>query len=277
MVTTTGALSASAQVNEEAELLEMISKAEEAAEPGDQRGRIVSKDTEDTFASGISTVTSAGYVTIYDTKSGVSSLTNRNMLPAQLKKKYEDGTRIFTVTKPRVKLIQGTLLCYLHSDRPERAKYAAMGLPACKKSNLVASYHLDSHMKHRHKQEWTLLENERIKTLEQDERTDRRTTLDLMKHMIERDGVIVESTPEAVEAASVEKTAVVTKGSGETAEMASSKPIIEQDSSVNGASSILGGAKLVSVSCPTCSRQIKGKNITGAKAKLRSHNKRVHG
>lgn len=235
------------EVDEEAQLLESIQRAEAAAEPGDQKGQLVTPDTDDTFPAAVSSLTSAGYVNIYDTLTGDRSGTNRNMLPAQLKKRRPNGSLVFTTVKPKAEPFKGTTLCYLHADRPERARFDAMGLPTCKKSNLAAEYHLDAHMKHRHKQEWALLESERTKALEQDERRDRRTTLDLMKHMMTTGSTEAEAEQEIAEIKVVAET--VTK-----------KEV----------------AAAVLVPCTQCKRQIKGKTTRGAKAKLRTHMKRVH-
>jgi len=146
-----------------AELVEdMLRQADTAEEPGSSREeRIVHRgDNEVPAPMVISTMESAGWVYIYDTRTGERSITNRNMLPTQLQKVRPDGSRVFTTVKPKVTPKRGTLKCLLHPDSPDRARFDEMGLPVCMKSNLTSPYHVRRHMEKRHQAEWAILEQE---------------------------------------------------------------------------------------------------------------------
>lgn len=147
---------------------EMLSNTASAPEPGEDN-RIVHKGDEIAPVPIVADrVKSAGWVKIWDTRTGEVSITNRNMLMAQLKKKREDGSRVFTTQDPHIKVKRGNLKCMLHADDPNRAYYDSLGLPVCPKSNLTSPYQVLRHMQKRHKTEWETLEQER-KTREHDE------------------------------------------------------------------------------------------------------------
>ena len=64
---------------------------------------------------------SAGYVYVYDNRTGARSVVNRNMLQQQLQKTREDGTFIFTTQKPDIERVYGEIKCLLHKDDPIQA------------------------------------------------------------------------------------------------------------------------------------------------------------
>lgn len=174
-VTTTKSLGATLGVDEEdpdALIAAMMQMAEKGAEPGDMlpgdvlhRGDAPEFDEVGQIKSYpvpivAGSIKSAGYVTIFDTKTGEPSLTNRNMLPTQLKKVHEDGTRAFDV-RPRPRTRVGKTICLLHSKHEDRAHYDELGFPACKKDNLLNPFQRDRHMESRHKAEWAAIQEER--------------------------------------------------------------------------------------------------------------------
>lgn len=111
---------------------------------------------------------SRGYLWVFDTATGLPSRININMLPAQLKKRHEDGSLAFsTVKPPGVTPFTGTVTCLLHESRPERAAYKAMGLPACPKANMPSEYEAELHVRSKHKRAWAVIEKGR-----QDKRRD---------------------------------------------------------------------------------------------------------
>lgn len=143
---------------------EMIRNAEVAEEPGEVTAKqVVHKgDKEVPVPMIVSGVTSAGYIKIYDTKTGEVSITNRNMLPTQLKKKHpDDGTNMFTTVNPHIPIKVGTYKCKLHPDDPDRRYYDSLGLPVCKKANLTSPFQVRRHMEKRHKMEWGAIEQQR--------------------------------------------------------------------------------------------------------------------
>src|SRR5574343_1938786 len=137
---------------------EMIPGAQYAPEPGDRPGTEVEKGAAPMV---VRSVDSAGYVTLWDTRTGEHSLTNANMLPTQLKKKRPDGSRVFTTDNPGITHPRGTIKGLLHPEGENRAHYDSLGFGECRKSNLVSLFQLEQHMKHKHKQEDPTIENER--------------------------------------------------------------------------------------------------------------------
>lgn len=116
------------------------------------------------------TFASAGYVLLYDTKTRVPSVTNKNMLAAQLKKKHLDGTPLYTTVRPKSPPMQGAYKCLLHESDPDRELYASWNFPVCPKADLVSAYERDLHVQHRHKKEWATIERERKETKEREDR-----------------------------------------------------------------------------------------------------------
>jgi len=152
---------------------EMLRDAEQAEEPGNMK-----PGTPIGSANGIqmtaTELRSAGYVYVYNTRTGDRSTVNRNMLEQQLQKTHEDGTYAFTTRKPEgLEPSKGKIKCMLHADDPNREKYNSMGLPVCRKANIVASHDLRIHMEKRHRREWATIdgerkEKERVKDLERE-------------------------------------------------------------------------------------------------------------
>ena len=157
---------------------EMLRDAEITAEPGTiGKDPIVHKGDEEIPAPMVAKLKSAGYVFIYDTKTGEQSLTNRNMLPTQLKKKRADGSLVFTTVKPKKTPKRGTHKCLLHADDPNRSHYDELGLPVCKKDNLMSPFQVRRHMEKRHKMEWAAIQQEKQDIKEEEERKLRKALL----------------------------------------------------------------------------------------------------
>ena len=73
---------------------------------------------------------SAGYVYVWDNRTGDRSIINQNMLKTQLEKRRpEDGSRAFTTVDPKITIKQGALKCMLHSDERKPAYFRPAGLP----------------------------------------------------------------------------------------------------------------------------------------------------
>lgn len=147
-------------------VLEEILKAQAAEEPsqttGQDKGVIHKPDASLETPMGFTKTKSAGYTYIYDTITGEQSVTNNNMLMAQLKKKRPDGTKVFTTFKPlEMRKSGGSLKCFLHPDDPNRDHYDSMGLGTCRKANLINEFHRVRHMQKKHKDEWAAIEAER--------------------------------------------------------------------------------------------------------------------
>jgi hypothetical protein len=151
---------------------EMVAKAEVAPEPGLTKAGQVLDDGKkgDLIPSIVKSVDSAGHVYIYDTVTGERSVTNRNMLPTQLKKTRLDGSRVFTTSNPSIEVKRGTTCCLLHPDSVDRGHYDELGLPVCKKSNIKNQHELEGHMKNKHKREWETIKSERLELEKQEDR-----------------------------------------------------------------------------------------------------------
>ena len=160
---------------EDGVLEEMIKEADvkgKAVEPGTLvPGQVLEHGNETTPPTVVGSVKSAGYRYIYDTRTGEQSITNRNMLPAQLQKKRPDGSRVFTLVEPDVKPRRGTIKCILHPDQPWRAHYDELGFPICMKANIMNPHSQTMHMKHKHKEEYaTILAEQQAEEKEQTRR-----------------------------------------------------------------------------------------------------------
>ena len=156
---------------ENAQLVEeMLRRAEKAEEPGElARNPVINKGDGDFPTPMVVTeLKSAGYVKLWNSKTGELSLTNRNMLRSQLSKRNEDGSFVFTTVEPGIKSYRGKLKCALHPGDPNRSVYDEMGFPICLKSNLTSKYQVRRHMQKRHPSVWEAIEEER-KEKEKDE------------------------------------------------------------------------------------------------------------
>lgn len=154
---------------------ETVLEAEQAAEPGTMtKGQTIEGDVPMTTMD----LKSAGYVYVYDTRTGERSICNRNMLTAQLKKKRPDGSNVFTTANPGIEVKRGTYKCMLHPDGPNRAHYDELGLAVCRKANLTSPFQVKRHMQKRHHVEWETLEEERKDMEKQEDREFQRRMLE---------------------------------------------------------------------------------------------------
>ena len=149
---------------------QMVKEATEPSQSGIKPGAIITDEDGDGIPRVVSSVESAGYVTLYRNDNGAIALVNRNMLPQTLKKKFGSnhelaGRLVFSPT-PLVKPAPpGSIVCLLHKDSPRRAEFNLVGLPSCMKSGFVTQWQMEGHMKTKHKQEYK-------NVTEQDERQD---------------------------------------------------------------------------------------------------------
>lgn len=141
---------------------EMLRDADAAPEPGNMSAGTVIGNANGMQMSATE-LRSAGYVYVFNVRTGDRSTVNRNMLEQQLQKTFEDGTYAFSTKKPvGIEPARGKIKCLLHADDPNREKYSSMGLPVCRKSNIVASHDLRVHMEKRHRREWATINGEEI-------------------------------------------------------------------------------------------------------------------
>jgi hypothetical protein len=161
-------------------LADVASALQVAPEPGlNKAGDVVHKgDAAMPMAAVIQSIESAGYLYIWDTLTGERSITNRNMLPTQLQKRREDGSRVFSTQPVKSKVAPGKHRCRLHKDDPEWPLFEAMGFRSCKKATLVSPMEVRNHMEHRHKTAWKTIESMRIDREKQEDRQLQRTLIE---------------------------------------------------------------------------------------------------
>ena len=165
---------------------EELRDAEAAEEPGNLKpGTVLGSSNGLTMTA--SELQSAGYVYVYDNRTGDRSVVNRNMLEQQLNKTREDGSYIFTTQKPPFERVYGTVKCILHKDDPNRETYDRMGLAVCTKDNLTATHDLRVHMEKRHPREWATIDGERIEEDRVRERERQDNLVEAIKILAERD------------------------------------------------------------------------------------------
>lgn len=174
--------------SDDALIEELCLEAESALEPGDisdKEQTIIHRGDEEAPVPIRGKVSSAGYVKIYNTRTGDVSLTNRNMLNAQLRKRFPDGDkeRVYTTRPMALKRAKGAYLCMLHKDSPNRDLYERLGLPDCRKSNLTSPFQVARHMQKRHPMEWQAIETERLSAEKQQELDWRESQTQMMKQM----------------------------------------------------------------------------------------------
>jgi len=173
-------------LTQEKSIHEQLRDAEVAEEPGNMKpGAVVGNSNGMTMTA--AELQSAGYVYVYDNRTGDRSVVNRNMLEQQLGKRRDDGTYAFTTTKPEFERQYGHLKCLLHKDDPNREEYDRMGLAYCTKDNLTASHDLRVHMQKRHRREWATIDGERIDEERIRERARQDNLAEAIKLLAERD------------------------------------------------------------------------------------------
>ena len=173
-------------MTQEKSIQEELRDAEVAEEPGNMKpGAVVGNSNGMTMTA--AELQSAGYVYVYDNRTGDRSVVNRNMLEQQLGKRRDDGTYAFTTTKPEFERQYGGLKCLLHKEDPNRAEYDRMGLTYCTKDNLTASHDLRVHMQKRHRREWATIDGERIDEERIRERARQDNLAEAIRLLAERD------------------------------------------------------------------------------------------
>jgi len=190
------------EVTQQALIQQAVLEAEAAVEPGEMKaGQVLHEGDEELDAPMVALKPkSAGYVYIYDTRTGDRSVCNRNMLKQHLEKKRTDGSLVFTVVDPHITQKRGRFKCLLHPEGPNREHYDELGLPVCRKSNLTSPFQVARHMRKRHPVEWETIEEER-KTAERiEEREDRRVQREMLSLAIGEKVIPlpVETAPEVV-------------------------------------------------------------------------------
>ncbi|MBU0906647.1 MAG: hypothetical protein KKE05_00655, partial [Nanoarchaeota archaeon] len=103
-------------------------------------------------------ISSAGYVQVWDSRTGREAPVLYYMLPTKLRERRQDGSFIWTTNDPKVRPPRGQHRCFLHKDGPNRKLYDSMGLRTCKKDNIINAFEAKQHMLKKHPKEWAAIE-----------------------------------------------------------------------------------------------------------------------
>ena len=154
-------------------------KAEDAKSPIDTTKEKAIRDANIPAGVGMRfhSLEEAGWVHVYDQKTGDRSTINRNWLQMQLGKTHPDGSRAFGLHPPKDKdgkiivPFKGEYKCLLHKDDPDRAFYDGLGFDFCLREGMPSLHAQRLHMQKKHKAEWATIEEGR-KTIEKKEERD---------------------------------------------------------------------------------------------------------
>lgn len=144
-------------VTNDAQLIEMERLMRSAPEPGGLEN--VSMGDEGVAVTK-TTVESAGHVIMWNTDTFESSVFNMNSIRSKLAEVFptdhphKPGLPAWTATQPTGEVWHGTATCPLHSSRPERASYSALGYPECTRIELPNEMEAQEHLRKKHPTTW---------------------------------------------------------------------------------------------------------------------------
>src|SRR3989304_1869865 len=126
------------QKGNEALIAEMLRDAEKTKVEGElDKNPVIHKgDAELPAPMTVKQISGAGYVWMYDSRTGEKLPCLYYMLPQKLRTRRPDGSFRFTTTDPGFRPKAGTILCMLHPKGENREHYNELGFRICKKANL---------------------------------------------------------------------------------------------------------------------------------------------
>lgn len=145
-----------------------------------------SSNAEAPYPMVVNSIEKPGLVPMFDTISGELSWSDENNIRANLRKKRDDGTRVFTLNPPATPPKRGTVKCYLHPEHPEREKWDGYGFATCPKATFMTDYQRDRHMQRKHKVEWQAMENKKFETREEQWREEQRVFMKAQQAFLDR-------------------------------------------------------------------------------------------
>ncbi len=147
----------------EALIQEMLRDAKATELPSElTREPVIHKGDKDLEAPMVlKEISSAGYVTIWDSKTYEKAPVLYYMLSSKLRQRRPDGSFRWTTNDPGKLPKRGEIKCMLHSEAENRSHYNDLGFRICKKCNITNQYQLRQHMLKKHPQEWAAIEDER--------------------------------------------------------------------------------------------------------------------
>ena len=125
----------------------------------------------------VRSISSAGYVYVWDTRSYEKLPILYYMLPSKLRQRRPDGSFRFTTNDPGLLPKRGSIKCMLHLNGENRKYYDELGFRVCGKENITNNYQLRQHMLKKHPQEWKAIEEERTNKEKQEDRALQRLLL----------------------------------------------------------------------------------------------------
>ena len=142
------------------EVVEAWLNAEEAKSPTTQEKVIRDANMPAGVGMRYHSLEEAGWVYVYDQKTGDRSTINRNWLQMQLGKTRPDGSKIFGLHPPKDKSgkviasFKGKYNCLLHKDDKDREYYDSQGFAVCLREGIPSVHAQRQHMAKKHKVEW---------------------------------------------------------------------------------------------------------------------------
>ena len=164
------------QANRGAERL--LSNAGEHIRPGQQLHA-----TGEEVGAEVVDIRYQGLLFMWNTKTGVRSRCLPYMRDMKLRERFPDGSPVWTFSDPQIPQRRGTLLCYLHPDRPEAAPYHAMGYTVCHKQGIPSVDALERHMK-KHSGAWAAIQRDRVEAQRNEDRAFMREQAEFMRGLV---------------------------------------------------------------------------------------------
>jgi hypothetical protein len=170
----------STEKENEALIQEMLRDAKTAEVEGDlTKNPLIHRGDEELPAPMVvKEIKSAGYVWIYETRTGEQIPCIYYMVGQKMRERRPDGSFIWTTKDPGFRPKSGKVICMLHPDHPNRAHYDELGFRVCKKANLINEFQMKQHMLRKHPQEWKAIEDERKEQERQEDRALQRAILE---------------------------------------------------------------------------------------------------
>jgi|TARA_R110002033_G_scaffold167165_1_gene206163 hypothetical protein len=170
-----------------------IMAAERALQTAPEPGGLQGTNTGDEDVPITNTrVTSAGYVTMWNTDTKEPSIFNMNGVRAKLKEVFPKdyvnnpsmrGLSCWTPDQPNESPWRGNVTCPLHADRPERAAFDAVGYPRCHKNNIPNEMEAQRHLLRKHHQEWEMMNTQRLEIERIAQEEDRSLNRKILAHL----------------------------------------------------------------------------------------------
>ena len=231
-------------INREVADLPEVSEIPEVTPPGSpKQGTITHVGTNESPGdTRIAALAFEGFVEVWNRKTGDKSLQPRWLLWQTMSKTFEDGTKVYTMTDPKIPQSLGDdLPCFLHPSHEMSDRLRKMGFPECRKAHLRNQQARNAHCRHSHKAAWSFLEDDKAERIREEDRQIQRDLLRVMSEAAMR-GINVE-VPESVKQFVADDIPIPTR------------------------------KDLFTANCPRCLKDFTGKSRKRANAKVLQHDR----